>query len=644
MTPREPHVVLQEKDRKMKATILPNHPVSFALCAAVALAGHSLSAHHIDAKAEIHPTAVLIGNVTVGPYSRIGPKVVIQGDVTIGHHVNILGQAVINADKLTVGNYVRIDYGSRVLAGRPAVPGITANTAADPTYIKDNCWVGMNATVRGVRMEEGAVVGMRAVAEFGSQLERGALLAPGAVAPHDTTIPADSLAEGLPARVTREAITDKDRQTILGVVPSTWIHAENDQIARQIDLNPPKPRSSYAGIDGRPFWKDAKVDPTAQVHPTAILLNATIGAQTRVGPNVVIMRAVIGHHCDIRANTNIRADTVIGNYCLIGERVHVGSARDGGFDNPLWIKDYAYIGPGSVVHATKIDEGVYYGPNALTDYGCWVHRNVVLMSGASALHDTNIREDAVFRGSPGMVDKDPGISDQLRLQLLGFLPRRWLAEVNAPSLEKAATYEPPLPDWEHTNKGTVHPKAQIDPGAIVLGHVSLDEEARLYPGSYVEGDVRVGRQVKVLVGVMIASANLDIGDHTHIYDQAMIVDGRTTIAGTPVADMPCIGAFSWINHMVSLQGATMEDFSLSNIGTGAPFGTRIGREALLLNGAVTYADQQLPARSITYGIPGRVRLTETTMRERMLFFYGRDWPNWERQAKPEDLKRYQLPE
>jgi hypothetical protein len=32
------------------------------------------------------------------------------------------------------------------------------------------------------------------------------------------------------------------------------------------------------------------------------------------------------------------------------------------------------------------------------------------------------------------------------------------------------------------------------------------------------------------------------------------------------------------------------------------------------------------------------------MHERMLFFYGRDWPNWERQATPEYLKNYTLPE
>ena len=621
------------------------HRIVFYLFVCTVLTGHIIIAHNIDSKADIHPTAVLIGNVTVGPYTKIGPKVVIQGDVTIGSHVNILGQAVINVNKLTIGNYVKIDYGSRIVAGRPAVPGITANTIEDETYIRDNCWVGMNATLRGCRMEEGSAIGMRAVAEFNTHLERGAILAPGAITMHDMVIPENCLAEGIPAAITQQSITDADRQKILGVIPSIWIHYENDKIAGEIDRTSPKILKGYPGIDGKSYWKGAKVDPTAQIHPTAILTNTTIGAYTKVGPNVVIARAKIGDHCDIRANTNIRSDIVIGNHCFIGERVHIGSARDGGFDNPLWMNDYTYISPGSVVHATKIDDGVYYGAHTLTDYGAYVHRNSLLMSGASVLHDNNIREEIVVRGSPAMMDKDPGISDSLRMQLIGFLPKRWLDKVNGPALEKPEIYEAPLPTWEHSNKGVVNSKALVEPGALVVGNISLDEGARIYPGTYLEGNIYVGKDAKIYIGSMIISQNLNIGAHTHIYDQTMIVDGRTAAtASSSTVDTAHVGAFSWINHMTSLQGAWMEDFSLSNIGTGATFGTRIGREALLLNGAVTYADQQLPERSISFGVPARVRMTETTMRERMLFFYGRNWPNWERQAKAEDLKNYKLPQ
>jgi carbonic anhydrase/acetyltransferase-like protein (isoleucine patch superfamily) len=170
---------------------------------------------HIDPKARIHPTAVLMGNVTVGAYTEVGPKVVIAGDITIGNHVNILGNAVIEADKASIGNYVRIDYGARLLQGRQTIPNITANSRPDELYVRDNCWIGMNATVRGARLEDGSSVGNGAVAEFNTHLERGAILAHGAISAFDMVIPANSLAEGNPAIVTKRAAIDADRDTLL---------------------------------------------------------------------------------------------------------------------------------------------------------------------------------------------------------------------------------------------------------------------------------------------------------------------------------------------------------------------------------------------------------------------------------------------
>jgi carbonic anhydrase/acetyltransferase-like protein (isoleucine patch superfamily) len=189
------------------------------LATSTLLVDHPASALNIDPKADIHPSAVLMGNVTVGAHTKIGPKAVIQGDVTIGHHVNILGSAIVSAeggDKLTVGNYVRIDYGAVVVSGRPAAPGIAANSVRDQSYIRDNCWVGMNATIRGSRMEAGSAAGNDAVADFNTHLEQGAVLAHGAVTTYDMVIPANALAEGNPARITRKAATDADRQKIFG--------------------------------------------------------------------------------------------------------------------------------------------------------------------------------------------------------------------------------------------------------------------------------------------------------------------------------------------------------------------------------------------------------------------------------------------
>lgn len=605
----------------------------------------SAYAHNINPKAQIHPTAVLIGNVTVGAYTKIGPKVVIMGNVTIGHHVNILGQAVINVDKLTIGNYVRIDYGSRIVSGREAIPGITANTVADVSYIGDNCWIGGNATVRGSRLENGSVVGMRAVADFNTHLESGAVLAPGAVSLINMVIPANCLAEGIPAELTKRNISDNDRHKIFGVIPVKWIQYDNDQIAKEINKNPPKVNASYPGIDHRKLWKGAKVDPTAQVHPSAILSNCTIGAYTKIGPYVVIDRAIIGNHCEIRANSNIRSDVTIGNYCFFGERFHLGSSRTGGSDNPLWIKDYVYVSPGSVVHATKVESGVYYGANVLTDYGDWIFDNALLMSGCSLQSDHYVREEAIFRGNLALMDEDRGTPDSLWMALVGFQPKRWLKEVYGPALEKIETYETPLANWDYTNKGVVSPKAKIVPGAYVVGNVTLEDGVVVNQGAYLEGNIIVEKDTKIYPGTMVVSNGLSIGHNTRMYDQAMVVDGRTAVSdGCLKVDKTRVGIFAWINHMMLLQGGIMNDFSNMNIGTGAAFGTRLNQEALLLNGSVTYADQQLPERSITYGVPAEVRVLNTTMRERMQFFYGKSFPNWERMAEPDYLKMIKLPD
>ena len=610
------------------------------------LATHPVGALTIDSRAEIHPTAVLMGNVTVGAYTKIGPKVVIQGDVTIGNHVNILGSAVISAEKLTVGNYVRIDYGARVVDGRPAAPGITANATPDQLYIRDNCWVGMNATVRGSRMEEGSAVGNDAVADFNTHLEKGAILAHGAVSAYDMVIPANALAEGSPAKITKSATTDADRQRIFGLIPTRWIHYENDTVAKAIDKTPPKVQTSYPGIDGRQYWSQSvKIDPTAKIHPTVILGGGvTIGAHTRVGPGVVLSGTTIGHHSDIRANVNIRGPGIdVGNYVFLGERIHVGNSRTNGFDNPLWIKDYSYISPGSVVHANKVDANVYYGANSAADYGCHVEQGAVVKSGTMISHDSRVRAEAVVEGNPWLMDRNAGIPDKRRMELIGFLPNKWLAEVMGPALERSETYETPLKDWEHSNTGTI--KGKVQPGAILVGNVTVEEGASIAAGAYLEGNVTIGKRVSIQPHVMIVSNDLRIGDHSHLYDKAMIVDGRSAKAGGATAiDKSHVGIFCWINHMAAQQGAWLEDFANTNIATTAAFGTRIGREALLLNGSATYAGEQLPPRSISYGDPARVRLTDSTMRERMVFFYGRDWPTWERQAKPDELKAYKLPQ
>jgi carbonic anhydrase/acetyltransferase-like protein (isoleucine patch superfamily) len=291
-----------------------------------------------------------------------------------------------------------------------------------------------------------------------------------------------------------------------------------------------------------------------------------------------------------------------------------------------------------------MDAEVYYGANVTSDYGSYIGEGSIVTSGASVRHDERVRDQMVFEGNPGLSQAQPGISDAKRMALLGFRPKKWLAEVMGPALEKREAYDAPLDGWEHTNKGIV--KGTVRPGAILVGNVNVGEGSRIFPGAYLEGNITIGKRCDIVVDVMIVSNDAIIGDHTHMYDKAMIVDGRPAATASTTNTEPDkvrIGAFSWINHLAALQGTTTGEFSLANIGVSAAFGTNIGREALLLNNSATYADQQLPARSISYGDPAKVRILDSTMREREFFFYGKSYPTWERQATEDERKSYKLP-
>jgi UDP-3-O-[3-hydroxymyristoyl] glucosamine N-acyltransferase len=82
------YVPIAEKGHRMNKTRL-TLVIGAAVCAAISLAtvvGHAQSKgpHAIDPTADIHPSVILEGQVTVGAYTKIGAGTVITGNVTIG--------------------------------------------------------------------------------------------------------------------------------------------------------------------------------------------------------------------------------------------------------------------------------------------------------------------------------------------------------------------------------------------------------------------------------------------------------------------------------------------------------------------------------------------------------------------------------
>jgi len=120
----------------------------------------------------IAPTAVIIGDVTIGEGSCVWYGAVIRGDfgkITIGQNTNIQDNVVIHTN---------IDH---------------------PTIIGDNVSVGHGAVVHSARVDDGSVIGMNAVLLDGCIIGEQCMIAAGSVVSTGSSIPARHLAAGVPA-------------------------------------------------------------------------------------------------------------------------------------------------------------------------------------------------------------------------------------------------------------------------------------------------------------------------------------------------------------------------------------------------------------------------------------------------------------
>ncbi len=143
-------------------------------------------APRIDPTAFIAPTAVLIGDVEVGPQSSVWFGAVLRADfspIRVGARSNIQDNAVVHVDR---------DRGC---------------------YIGDQCTIGHGAILHTARLANRVLVGNGArVLE--ATVGEDSVIAPGAVVIDDTLVPPRSLVVGMPA-VVKKTISEKARADIV---------------------------------------------------------------------------------------------------------------------------------------------------------------------------------------------------------------------------------------------------------------------------------------------------------------------------------------------------------------------------------------------------------------------------------------------
>jgi carbonic anhydrase/acetyltransferase-like protein (isoleucine patch superfamily) len=136
----------------------------------------------VDPAAFVHPDAVIIGDVTVGPESSIWPHAVLRADhgaIRVGARTSVQDGTVVHC------------------------------THTLPTVVGDDCTIGHLVHLEGCTIEDGALVGSGAIVLHEAVIGSGALVGAGALVTNRTRVPPGALAIGVPARI-REGAADAD--------------------------------------------------------------------------------------------------------------------------------------------------------------------------------------------------------------------------------------------------------------------------------------------------------------------------------------------------------------------------------------------------------------------------------------------------
>ena len=148
----------------------------------------------------------------------------------------------------------------------------------------------------------------------------------------------------------------------------------------------------------------------------------------------------------------------------------------------------------------------------------------------------------------------------------------------------------------------IHETAFIADNAVVIGDVEIGEDASVWFGSIVRGDVNFIR----------------IGARTNIQDLTMIhVSSKTHV--TVLEEEITVG------HNVTLHGCYVERGCLIGIGAILLDGVRVGRNSLVAAGSLLTPGTQIPPNSMVMGSPAKVKRALT---DKELAYLEKSWRNY----------------
>ena len=134
----------------------------------------------IHETAFVHPDAVVIGQVRIGPEASVWPGAVLRGDhgrIEIGPRTSVQDGTVIHCTE---------DY---------------------PTLVGAECVVGHNAHLEGCVVEDRCLIGSGSITLNRARVGTGAIVAAAALVPEGFEVPPGALVAGVPAKVKKTAVS-----------------------------------------------------------------------------------------------------------------------------------------------------------------------------------------------------------------------------------------------------------------------------------------------------------------------------------------------------------------------------------------------------------------------------------------------------
>lgn len=131
----------------------------------------------VDPTAYVHPTAVVIGDVIIGPHCLVGPCAVLRGDI---------GRLIMKAGSNLQDTCVVHSF-----------PG-------DDTIIEEDGHIGHGAVLHGCIIKRNAMVGMNAVVMDGAVIGENSFVAAMAFVKAGMEVPENVVVAGCPAKIIKE--------------------------------------------------------------------------------------------------------------------------------------------------------------------------------------------------------------------------------------------------------------------------------------------------------------------------------------------------------------------------------------------------------------------------------------------------------